>query len=441
MKKLFFLSYGGGHVQILLRVLCTIDRHFSGQFSTVIVGLTTAAREFQSAGYVAKRFCDYVNSITDARALAVGEKLAAEMHTEGLGVEYQESVAYLGLSMWDLITRVGEAEAWRLLGRVAETGMNKRMAFCPVSVLERILRRERPDVVVTTNSPKTERAALAAAERLGIPAVRIEDLFGVSPYMCYLKMTMNSDAGKIVVPIRPDRVAVLNELARRNVLARQSEEELCVEPQNVRVTGQPVIDQAAVQARALSKQACRLRTQLPEDQTALLWATDNLPTDRPIFESLRQAIGKHPSWFLLIKLHPGFSPDLRDFYEQHKLANMRVLGTGNIHELIVAADVVVTHLSTVGVETLALTRPLVLVEFKPEAEFLQADPLLRTTYRCVLPYIRDQARKVVSDLAQLGVAIEEATSGLLQPHDHEKFLNTDGKAAARIVGLIDELVA
>jgi hypothetical protein len=441
MKKLFFISYGGGHVQILLRVLGEIDRHFPGQFSTVIVGLTSAAAELHKAGYSAKRFCDYVNPTTDARAIAVGEKLAKDMHTEGAGVEYRESVAYLGLSMWDLIERVGESQAWRLLRQVEATGLNKRNTFCPVSVLERIIRRENPDAVITTNSPRSERAALAAAQRLQIPALRIEDLFGVPSDIPYLKMRLNSDATKIVIPVRPNRVAGMNELTCKNILANQSKGELYIEPQNVRVTGQPVIDEAAALARTFSKHDCRLEFELPLDRPVFLWATDKLPTDRVIFEALQQVFARRPEWFLLVKLHPGFSPSLKASYEQKQLPNVRVIGAGNIHRLIVAADAVLTYLSTVGVETIALGRPLVLAEIGAQAEIVQNDPLARLMYDTMFPHIRQGAAKVVSDLGQLEPAIEAALSGPSGPGINATFLNTDGKSARRIVELIKELVA
>jgi hypothetical protein len=79
---------------------------------------------------------------------------------QGLGgpvADPQETVAYLGLSMADLIADVGPEEAelaYRQFGR---------QAFLPVRTLDRILRQVAPDLVVCTNSPRAERAAVLAA--------------------------------------------------------------------------------------------------------------------------------------------------------------------------------------------------------------------------------------------------------------------------------------
>ena len=435
MKRALFVCYGGGHVKILLQVLQELARQPVGKISVVNIGLTTAARELRQAGYPAKGFRDYVSSATDACGQAIGVRLAAEMHNAEAGISYEESVAYLGLSMQDLASRVGEPEAWGLFQKL------KRMCFCPVTVLERILQQERPDIVVTTNSPKGERAALIAARKLGIPSVRIEDLFGVPVMIRYIRAVLGEDAREVVLPVHPDRVAVMNEAARNNVIAAQKEEALWVEPRNVRVTGQPVLDEASRKVAGLSQRLCREENHLPPDQPILLWATDNLAVDGQILNALLGAFRRNPEWFLVIKLHPGFSASQEESYQRQLLPNMRVVSGGDIHRLVFAADATLTHFTTVGLEAAALGRPLILVDFGSEAEIFRNDLLLHISYRATVPYFRPYAAALVHDLQDLEPAIGNVLTSPAKPRADNSFLQSDGNASARIVELIGELLS
>jgi hypothetical protein len=357
------------------------------------------------------------------------------MHNAGAGISYGESVAYLGMSMQELVNRASEEEAWRLFQKL------QRMSFCPVTVLERILQQERPDVVVTTNSPKSERAALIAARKLGIPSIRIEDLFGIPMMIRYIRAVLGEDARKVVFPIHPDRVAVMNEMARSNVIATQTEEDLWVEPRNVRITGQPVIDEAVSKVTGLSRRSCREESRLPRDRPILLWATDNLPVDWQIFQALLGAFRRNPEWFLVVKLHPGFSASQEESYRRHLLPNMRVVSGGDIHRLVFAADATLTHFTTVGLEAAALGRPLILVDFGPEAEIFRNDPLLHISYRATVPYFRPYAAALVHDLQDLEAAIGSVLTSPAKPRADNSFLKSDGNASARIVELIGELLS
>jgi hypothetical protein len=115
--------------------------------------------------------------VRDAQALAWGEVLAKEHHSPTAGIDRADSVAYLGLCYKDLVDRHGSAEAAQ---RMAKLG---RHAFLPLTVMARIFDQLNPGMVVTTNSPRSEAAAIAVANERGIPTLAMTDLFtGLGSY-------------------------------------------------------------------------------------------------------------------------------------------------------------------------------------------------------------------------------------------------------------------
>lgn len=163
-----FVSYGGGHVKALLPAARLAKAR--GLARPVYLALTTAAAEVRAAGIETLGFRDLLQP-GDARALRKGEALAAALQVPA--ADHEESVAYLGLSYTDLEDRLGAeaaAEAYARFGR---------QCFLPLSVLERAIRKTAPALVVATNSPRAERAAIETARRLGVPSVCLLDLFGI----------------------------------------------------------------------------------------------------------------------------------------------------------------------------------------------------------------------------------------------------------------------
>lgn len=75
------------------------------------------------------------------------------------------------MGLRDLARDLGREAA---LERVRQTG---RTAFEPVDVMRRYLRQTRPDIVITTTSPRFECALQKAARLEGIPGLAVGDLF------------------------------------------------------------------------------------------------------------------------------------------------------------------------------------------------------------------------------------------------------------------------
>ena len=212
MKRVLFVCYGGGHVAMVLPVARALQG--SGAANVQVLALTTAAPVVRAAGLALLQVKDFLTSQDDA-ALAQGRKLLAAM---GPVDDPSESAAYLGLCYAELVDQVGQEEAELRYRR------DGRQAFLPQALLSRILRTVRPDLLVATNSPRAERAAVLAARDLGIYAVCMVDLFAID------------EVRWIGGPGYADKVCVLNEQVRQFLLqaGRRADE--------VQVTGNPAFD-------------------------------------------------------------------------------------------------------------------------------------------------------------------------------------------------------
>ena len=168
MAKLLFVAYGGGHVTMLIPVA---QRAFEHGHEVIFLGLTTAQAVLAQAGIAHIGFADLWN-FAAPEARRYGRQLAAQLQHGG-PVPLAESEAYLGISFADLVATQGEDAATRAF---ADLG---RRSFLPVGFLERVIAHLRPAIVVATNSPRAEQAAILAAGRLDVLSLCLVDLFAL----------------------------------------------------------------------------------------------------------------------------------------------------------------------------------------------------------------------------------------------------------------------
>jgi hypothetical protein len=317
MKKVLFACYGSGHVRMVVPVAQALR-------------LTTAAPVVRDAGLPLVQFKDFIEP-GDEAAVAKGRELAAAM---GPLDDPAESEAYLGLCHADLQAEVGVDEAQRRYARLA------RQAFLPVRTLERILRRLQPDLVVVTNSPRAERAAVIAARGLGIPAVCLVDLFAVD------------EVRWIGAVDYAQKVCVLNEGVREFLVAAGRK------PEQVIVTGNPAFDALLDPANARHGRELRRRHGW-EGRRVILWPSQAEPAVHPfdgtpgdpglpgrVLDQLGRWAARNEDAVLCIRPRAGEpAPALP--------AGGRVVVTGQdwpLPPLLHAVDAVVTLTSTVGLE-------------------------------------------------------------------------------------------
>jgi hypothetical protein len=247
-RRALLVCYGGAHAATLAPVAAALAER--GTVEPVSLALTTAATTFKRRGLPFRGYHDFVDPATDRDALQLGEELLPTLGAGG-AVDREESVAYLGLSMAALVAEVGETEA---RARFAKIG---RHAFLPRAVLRRIVARVAPSVVVATNSPKSERAALLAGNEAGLPTLMVPDLVVDPSWEAY-------------GPFEAKWFAAMNEVAKGNLVRHHG-----ADPARIVITGQPAFDKSRApspdRARAYATQATGWRQARPYLVVATTW--------------------------------------------------------------------------------------------------------------------------------------------------------------------------
>lgn len=333
-KRILFAAYGASHVNMLVPVMRKLARR--GDIEQRILALTTARAVAEKEGFDCIGYADLLSQ-ADGEARHHGERLAAGLDHSLIPPE--ESIAYLGLSYAELEVDHGPEEAARLFEQEG------RQCFLPVRTMERLLARERPDLVVTTNSPRSEQALVLASGRRGVPAFPLGDLF-LEPEWRWM-----SGPGYGV------RVGVLGEWVKRLLIEKGR-------PANeIVVVGNPALDHLTTPEAVESGRALRRRLGW-EDRRVIAWA---LPFVRagdtriaPVQDKLQVLRGmsrKDPDLRFIVRAHPNQKPEFGDlpdtFHESPR--------TDPVHAVIHAADVVLTEFSMVGFEAAMADKPLVTI--------------------------------------------------------------------------------
>ncbi len=344
-RRALFVAYGGGHVAMMLPVIAAL-REVAPDLECTLMALTTGHARAVAAGVPALGYKDFLHLVDAPAALAWGGKLGEGNHSPD--VSREETLAYLGINYLDLEQQLGPQEA------AAAYARHGRFGFLPLNFMRRVLESVRPDVVVTTNSPRSEQAALESAVALGIPSIGLIDLFA-------------QDADAFVHrPIRPDLTCVLAESVRERVIARG------FDPARVAVTGNPAFD--ALNAPSARQAARALRERLGwQERRVILWAGQSEPAgavtggDRFAFAAgieaaLRAQVRQRPDLALVVRYHPGEWQHFPDQGAQDRVHFSRP-ALEAIQPLILASDVVLVQNSTVGLEAAIAGIPVVSIEF------------------------------------------------------------------------------
>ncbi|MBX3096508.1 MAG: hypothetical protein KF812_06560 [Fimbriimonadaceae bacterium] len=273
----FLATYGGGHARIGAAVAKEWNRR---GYQCTVLALTTAGAIYEASGipFLGMKDCE---ECTTPEALVWGQRLTEGM-TPHPDVPGGESEAYFGTGMVDLIADKGESAA-----RLAFAAQG-RMAFHPQRSIERILRRLKPEIVMTTNSPRAEMATLSAARELGIPSVVVTDLF-VEP-----------EIDRLGNPEYANRSCVLAESERKKLI------ESGWNPDHVVVTGNPAFDTLALPS--VKEAGNRWRKSLGHEGPVILWASQPDPcrpdTSYRVACALADA-GAANGWRIVWRPHPN----------------------------------------------------------------------------------------------------------------------------------------
>ena len=351
-RKVLAVAYGGGHIAMLLPVLRELRRR-DPALHIDLLALTTAARAAREAGETPLGYADLLYLLDPAeraRALDLGAA-AMDGHAHP-DVAAAETRAYLGVNRLDLEWQHG------IDGAQAHYAQHGRQGFHPIGFMRRVVDALRPDLVLATNSPRSEEAAIEAARDAGVASVALLDLFGLPGDRFAARRT------------RPDRVCVLAPQVRDNLLAAGWP------PAAIAVTGNPAFDTLLDPAWAQRAEELRAALNWQHRKVVLLatqpelrshpdvpWpAGDALPL--AMEDALRAWAGARDDVALIVRHHPNHWHRLP---ARPPAPNVHVSRGADerIETLLRAADAVVVQGTTVGLQAAVAGVPVLTLRCSP----------------------------------------------------------------------------
>lgn len=352
-NPILFVTYGGGHMHMVIAVAKALEKRADSP-PIKVLGMPAAAQTLRSAGLNVVTFNDFLDPESDRDAIEWGTSLLEGNHNPDAGIPVRETVAYMGLSYKDLVLRHGVAEAKRLFRRKG------RKAFHPVTVLSRCIEHLKPCIVVSTNSPRAEAAAIDAAKAAGLPNIVMTDLF----------------LGMMDYPIVADDVTFLNEFAlegfcRFELFDKANSQSHCV--------GNPAFDNLL--SRNAEPDVAWLQTWLPDLPIAPSVLHADMPAwfDEASFSSYTktetECIAEMDAVYngcqlaganYLVRPHPSQNRAIfEQFVAEHSGAYLAA--SLPLHDLLGAVDLVVARSTTVALEAVYLRQKV--LQLDPELHF------------------------------------------------------------------------
>jgi len=309
-KKILFVTYGGSHSDLVSSLIPEIQKHPGLDYQ--ILALTIAGQKLEPLNFRFKRCKDYLPLAGYENASKIGEVLSKEIWDETSGIPFEDSCAYLGVSMVDLINQLGEKGAWKNYKKFG------RKSFLPTDFTQRVFDQEIPDMVITTCNVRMERAAHLSALKTGILSIRIEDLLG---YSVMGENPITSTEPELPKNEWPDRIIVPNEFTRKRMLSAGFEEWRTV------ALGQPFLSQWLEDSRLPENIASRnrhLQSGKPRVTFIMPGRKDALIEQGKVLIELAD---KRKDWEFLFKLHPGvpkskFLLHVSHFFESGRRYNL-----------------------------------------------------------------------------------------------------------------------
>jgi hypothetical protein len=401
--KVLFVSYGGGHIGMVLPVMRELEALLPGVQSP-LMALTTGHLKAKSTRSDALGYKDFLHLVDAGAARAWGERLS-EGNTSP-DVPRDETIAYLGINYLDLIAQHGEAGAAELYRTQGRYG------FRPLHFMREVMNAVQPDAVVATNSPRSERTALDVAAERGLPAIGMVDLFG-----------LDSDTYVLHEP-KPAWTCVISEGVRQRLIARG------FPAGGVVVTGNPAFD--GLLSRTNEEKARNfIDHQGWQGLTPILWAGHLEPVEasEPMFAGsllgiaverlLRDLVRDRDNLALIVRYHPNEWHHFPRAPEQHRV-HFSKPSEEPVHPLVLASRAVVVQNSTVGLESAIAGRSVVSLEFADTVKNSFSMATMGVSVPCNrLPDLPSLLNKILS-----------------RPEAHAKEFASDGRSAHRVANIV-----
>lgn len=443
MKKCLFVSYGGGHVNTIIPIIkelykfCNID--------VVALGINLAAETLRYNRIP----CKTLSTFMTEDVLDLGLPLAKKFHDFESSVSFADSIAYYGFSMRDLINAKGEELAIKVFE------VYDRRLFLPIDAMKQIIDKEKPDIVVATTMHRFEAAALIAANEMGVPSLRVEDLLGninrPFPDKIHVDTLVEKrnlerkgmQSNKIILKsqledeeilkvanevydtycqLQPTKFAVLCNYTKKNIEKRG------LDPNSIVITGQPAFDKLLA-FKKVNKEELLKKLGVIAQKPIISLMSQPIESRESVLRALVQAMKKHNDKQLIIKLHPNEDGKIQKLVLNEMKYQALIIKDVPAPAIISISDLVVTVSSTTGLEAVVMDKPLMAINLTKKPDFIPYEKMGIG----LGVYQEDKVSDVIAKIFE-----DEKTKFMLKTARKE--FGTDGKAAMRVAKLILEMV-
>lgn len=167
-KKLMLFSYAGGHINVQLKVAYKFKKE---GFDIYILSIPAT---FNKLSQYNEEY-NIINYTDISTSYDICQETLELIHNEDSDIPFEETKAYVTNNLSDMAKVFGEDKAGKIFTHFS------RRAFLPIYKIQKLLKEIQPDIIGTTlSAARTERAAIIAANNLGIPSFAVEDVLGTA---------------------------------------------------------------------------------------------------------------------------------------------------------------------------------------------------------------------------------------------------------------------
>lgn len=337
MKKIFMICYGGGHAEIIKEVYKNLIDIPNIQI--VILALTMSKYIFDRDNIPYKQISDYYDEENEKEIYSLGKNFCIKNNID-TSIGEKETYLYHGYSLFELEKKYGEKKVYEGFKKLG------RRIFLPLSFMKKIIEKEMPNLVITTNSPRFEKAALIISKEMGINTLSIEDLFGVENEGMS-KEIVNFLNDKVYENVYGDYLCIISEESKKNLLSNKVNK--------VFTTGNPSFDKALKLFLIGVGEEEKIEK---EKEITICFLSQNYPEKFLIIEELVKIIEKKNNYNLIIKIHPN---EKKEEYlkKLNKKIDKVIVEDSNLYTNILKSNIIITIDSTSALEAAVLDKPII----------------------------------------------------------------------------------
>jgi hypothetical protein len=318
--KILLASYGAGHVDMLIPVYKEFTKR---GHSVVVIGFTMAMFKLQENDIPYLSYRSFLEK-KDMDSLAIGESLVESMELNPK-IPVAETIAYMGICYQELVCEYGIEKAAAMYKKMG------RQCFLPRKFMSRVLNKIKPNLVLTTNSPRSEQALVLEARRKGIRCAILNGFYGERDSRD--RMGHKGYGDKIFVSFRKTKEILLS-------LERKDEEVL--------VLGNPSLDRISEINVLNTEESFKKKPKL-ENKKILVWLKSIHPktqtTELKIEKYLIEKFSGNETIQMIFRPHPNDTAKC-DYGESVIVSN----SSDPLYELLASSDLVLTINSRAGLE-------------------------------------------------------------------------------------------